>query len=136
MTTTTHHSLDNSVRRQAGSRADFGHFDPDLLPDLGRLQGEAPALPVQRLNSKFARVIGGVQRELPGHFVLEANFVSAWGYDLPVSRNFNFVPRSFLGADVPTDSAANTLLAAMIPNPFRTLLPATSPGKAIFNVSR
>ncbi|PYS76136.1 MAG: hypothetical protein DMF66_16400, partial [Acidobacteria bacterium] len=85
----------------------------------------APLLPVNRKNSKFARMIFGVQRELPGHFVAEANFVTSWGYDMPVARNFDFVPRQFLGTDPTTDAAANTLLSATIPNPFRNLLPGT-----------
>src|SRR5439155_21176053 len=97
---------------------------------------DAPVLPIDRKNSKFARVIFGVQRELPGHFVVEANYVSAWGYDMPVSRNFNFVPRSLLGTDVATDTAANTLLAATIPNPFRTLLPPTRPFNSATTITR
>src|SRR5437870_364081 len=97
---------------------------------------DAPALPVNRKNSKFARLVIGIQKELPAHFVLEANFVSAWGYDMPVSRNFNFVPRSFLGTDVATDTAANTLLVATISNPFKGLLPSTSPFNSTYTISR
>ena len=97
---------------------------------------DAPALPVNRKNSKFARVIVGIQKELPAHFVVEANLVSAWGYDMPVSRNFNFVPRSFLGTDVATDTAANTLLVATISNPFKGLLPSTSPFNSTNTISR
>jgi hypothetical protein len=51
--------------------------------------------PIAR-NAKFSRIIFGVQRELPGQFVVEANFVSSWGYDMPVNRNLNFVPRQYL----------------------------------------
>ncbi|MFN2578199.1 MAG: carboxypeptidase regulatory-like domain-containing protein [Pyrinomonadaceae bacterium] len=109
-----------------------------LLTSTGLPVGtaDAPALPVDRKNSKFARVIFGIQKELPGHFVLEANYVSAWGYDMPVSRNSNFVPRSLLGADVASDTAANTLLSATIPNPFRNLLPATSPFNSATTITR
>ena len=85
----------------------------------------APVFPVNRKNSKFARVIVGFQRELPGHFVAEANFVSSSGYDMPVARNLDFVPRQFLGANPTTDAEANTLLSATIPNPFKGLLPGT-----------
>ena len=109
-----------------------------LLTSTGVAVGtaDAPALPVNRKNSKFARLVIGIQKELPAHFVLEANFVSAWGYDMPVSRNFNFVPRSFLGTDVATDTAANTLLVATIPNPFKGLLPSTSPFNSTNTISR
>src|SRR5258708_28164415 len=108
-----------------------------LLTSTGVAVGtaDAPALPVSRKNSKFARVIVGIQEELPGHFVVEANFVSAWGYDIPVSRNFNFVPKSFLGTDPATDTAANTLLVATIPNPFKGLLPSTSPFNSANTIS-
>jgi hypothetical protein len=102
--------------------------------DVGSL--DSPALPIDRKNSKFARIVAGVQRELPSHFVVEANFVSAWGYDMPVSRNFDFVPRSFLGTDPTTDTAANTLLAATITNPFKNLLPATSPFNSANTITR
>lgn len=97
---------------------------------------DAPALPINRKNSKFARIVFGVQRELPAHFVVEANFVSAWGYDMPVSRNFDFVPRTFLGTDPTTDTAANTLLSPTITNPFKTLLPATSPFNSANTITR
>src|SRR6185295_7418613 len=109
-----------------------------LLTSTGIAVGtqDAPALPVDRKNAKFARMVLGIQRELPGHFVVEANYISAWGYDMPVNRNLNFVPRSFLGSDVATDTAANTLLAATIPNPFRTLLPSTSPFNSATTITR
>lgn len=110
----------NSITPSPGSG--FG-----LLTGLGADVGtsDAPVLPVVRKNAKFARLIFGIQRELPGHFVLEANYVSAWGYDMAVSKNLNFVPRSFLGSTPTTDAAANTFLSTTIPNPFRNLLPGT-----------
>ncbi len=91
--------------------------------DVGGI--DSPVFPVERKNAKFARVVFGLQRELPGHFVLEANYVSSWGYDMAVSRSVNFVPLSFLGTDPTTDTATNTRLAVTIPNPFRNLLPGT-----------
>ncbi len=96
-----------------------------LLTRVGQDAGaaDAPIFPLDRRNAKFARLIFGVQRELPGQFVVEANYVTAWGYDLAVTRNLNFVPRSFLGDTPTTDTAANTFLTTTIPNPFRGLLP-------------
>ncbi len=96
----------------------------------------APILSFGRKNQKFARLIFGIQRELPGHFVLEANYVSAWGYDLGVARNLDFVPRSFLASDPAADATANTFLSATIPNPFRNLLPGGSPFNTASTITR
>jgi hypothetical protein len=88
-------------------------FPSGLLPSPGASQGllsnvglglDGPPLPVDRRNAKFARLIFGVQRELPGQFVVEANYVTACGYDLAGARNLNFVPRSFLGDTPATDT--------------------------------
>jgi hypothetical protein len=96
-----------------------------LQTNFGQALGasDAPIIPVERRNAKFARVIVGFQRELPGDFVFEANFVSSWGYDLAVNRNINFVPRGLLGTDPASAEAANTFLTGNDPNnPFRNLL--------------
>jgi hypothetical protein len=108
-----------------------------LLTRVGQDLGasDAPIIPLDRRNAKFARLIFGVQRELPGSFVVEANFVTAWGYDLAVSKNLNFVPRSFLGDTPATDTTANTSLSAALPgssNPFRNLVPV---GGSPFNTA-
>ena len=98
-----------------------------LLTGLGQAVGatDLPILLTERKNAKFARMIVGFQRELPGQFVFEANFVSSWGYDQAVNRNINFVPRQFLGTDDASANLANTNLSATITNPFRNLLPGT-----------
>ncbi|HKX27249.1 MAG TPA: carboxypeptidase regulatory-like domain-containing protein [Blastocatellia bacterium] len=90
--------------------------------DLG--SSDLPVLPLDRKNAKFARLIFGFQRELPGQFIVEASFVTAWGYNLGVARNLNFVPVQYLGTDPASAIAANTALtggATSIPNPFRGL---------------
>ncbi len=63
-----------------------------LLTDIGQDIGASadPIIPGNRRNAKFARIIVGFQRELPGKFVVEANFVLAHGYDLAVNRDLNF----------------------------------------------
>ncbi len=110
-----------------------------LLSNVGLALGasDGPVIGVDRRNAKFARLIFGVQRELPGQFVVEANYVTAWGYDLAVNRNLNFVPRQFLGTTPETDTAQNTFLTATIPNPFRNLLPNTgSPFNTATTITR
>ena len=99
-----------------------------LLTNIGQAIGasDAPIIPVERKNAKFARMIVGFQRELPGQFVVEANFVSSWGYDQSVNRNINFVPRQFLATDEAGSIVANTNLTATIPNPFLGRLPGTN----------
>ena len=98
-----------------------------LLTGLGAAVGasDLPILLTERKNAKFARMVFGFQRELPGQFVFEANYVTSWGYDQAVNRNINFVPREFLGTDDASANLANTNLSATIPNPFRNLLPGT-----------
>jgi len=106
-----------------------------LLTDVGNDVGSSasPIIPGRRRNAKFARLIIGLQRELPGKFVIEANYVRAHGYDLAVSRDLNFIPRQFLpdlstAPDIATvqslDTTSNTFLSATFPNPFLGLLPA------------
>lgn len=99
-----------------------------LLTSIGQTLGSSgdPLIQTERRNPKFARMVIGFQRELPGQFVVEANFVSSWGYDQSVNRNINFVPRQFLGTDEASANAANTNLTVTIPNPFLGRLPGTN----------
>ena len=119
-----------------------------LLTNVGGELGASDAglVPSNRKNAMFSRLIIGFQRELPGQFVVEANFVSSWGRDLAVNRNLNFVPREFmadlsgatdLASATALDTAANTRLSATITNPFRNLLPNTgSPFNTATTISR
>ena len=112
-----------------------------LLARLGQDIGasDGPIIPGNRLNAKFTRMIAGVQRELPGQFVIEANYVWSHGYNLAVNRNLNFVPRQYLGADPTSADAANTFLSTTtnVTNPFRGLfnnIPALA--SSSFNTSQ
>ena len=117
---------------------------PSFGSSLGLLTGigadvaasDAPIVGLLRKNSKFVRVVVGIQRELPGQIVVEANFIRANGYNLPVSKNLDFVPRSFLGDNPTTDAAANTFLSATIPNPFRNLVPGGSAFNTATTITR
>jgi hypothetical protein len=119
-------------------------LQPSFGSSLGLLTGigadvasdTGPIIGLLRKNSKFARVVFGIQRELPGKMVVEANFIRANGYDLPVSRNLNFVPRQFLGDNPTTDAAQNTFLSATIPNPFRNLVPGGSSFNTATTITR
>jgi hypothetical protein len=119
-----------------------------LLTNVGQDVGASDAgiVPAGRKNAKFSRLVFGIQRELPGQFVIEANYVTAWGYNLAVNRNLNFVPRQFLAdlsgaTDITTasalDTAANSFLSATITNPFRNLLASTgSPFNTATTITR
>ena len=114
--------------------AGLSGIQPSFGSSLGLLTGlggdvasaELPIIGLKRKNAKFARIVFGIQRELPGQMVVEANYIRANGYNLAVSRNVNFVPRQFLGADPVSDAASNTFLSVTIPNPFRNLVPGGS----------
>ncbi len=119
-------------------------LQPSFGSSLGLLTGlgadvagsDAPIVGLLRKNSKFARIVLGIQRELPGQMVVEANFIRATGYDLAVSKNLNVVPRQFLGDNPTTDATANTFLSATIPNPFRNLVPGGSPLNTASTITR
>ncbi len=119
-------------------------LQPSFGSSLGLLTGigadvaadTAPIIGLLRKNSKFVRVVLGIQRELPGQIVVEANFIRANGYNLPVSKNLDFVPRQFLGDNPVTDAAANTFLTGTIPNPFRNLVPGGSPFNTASTITR
>jgi len=121
----------------AGVQPSFGS-SLGLLTGIGAdVASEAtPIIGLLRKNAKFARIVLGIQRELPGHIVVEANYIRANGYDLAVSRNLNFVPRQFSGADPVSDAASNTFLSATIPNPFRNLVPGGSAFNTATTITR
>jgi hypothetical protein len=79
--------------------------------------------------SKQARFQIGVQRELPGGWVVEAEFVGNWGYDIEIVRNINALPNKYLNPDnslTPAMLANDAFLRATVPNPFNGLFPNTN----------
>ena len=76
----------------------------------------------------------GLQRELPGQFLVEATYVGARGENLPVMRQLNGVPTQYLSTSPVRDDATNNRLTQQVPNPFAGLLPGTGLNGA--NVAR
>jgi len=79
--------------------------------------------------SKQARFQIGFQRELPGGWVAEAEFVGNRGYDIEIVRNINALPSKYLNADNSRTAAMNsnnTFLTTNVPNPFLGLFPNTN----------
>ena len=65
----------------------------------------------------------GVQRELWGGWVFEANYVGDHGYDIEINRNLNALPSKFLNTDSSRTVAMNTNntnLGGSVGNPFCT----------------
>jgi hypothetical protein len=85
-----------------------------------------------RKNSNYARLVFGIQRELPYNFGVEATVVLSHGYNLPVFKQLNYIPREYLndftgvtdgGTILNAITTANTFLNATVANPFRGLVP-------------
>jgi Carboxypeptidase regulatory-like domain/TonB dependent receptor-like, beta-barrel len=68
----------------------------------------------------------GVQRELPGRWVLEASYVGNHGTDIQTSRNLNATPQQYLSTRPVRDQATIDYLSALVPNPFFGLMPPTA----------
>jgi len=68
----------------------------------------------------------GLQRELPGRWVLDLAYVGNHGTDLPTGRNLNATPNQYLSTSTTRDQATNDFLSAAVPNPFLNLMPATA----------
>jgi hypothetical protein len=76
----------------------------------------------------------GVQRELPGYFLVEGTYVGSLAQNLPVTLDLNAVPRQYFSTSPVRDDVTNNFLSAQVANPFAGLLPGTNINGA--NVSR
>ncbi len=121
------------VNPAAGSNLGLNTF---LGSGLGTTNATGPTATTlydyDRKNANYARLVFGVQRELPYKLGVEATVVLSRGYDLPVFRQLNYIPREYLnnlqgvmdgGTVLNAILATNTFLSATVPNPFRSLVP-------------
>jgi hypothetical protein len=69
---------------------------------------------------------GGLQRELPGGFLVQADYVGTKTYRLEVNRNLNALPNQYLSSSPFRDNTTNSYLTATVPNPFYGLVPGNS----------
>jgi Carboxypeptidase regulatory-like domain len=92
---------------------------------LGRSVGDF--VPRDLSNSQAQRWEFGLQRELPGNWLIEISYVGNKGYDLTTgfSNIVNPIPRQYLSTSRVRDDATNTFLTDDVDNPFRGLLPGT-----------
>jgi hypothetical protein len=70
----------------------------------------------------------GIQRELPGRWMVEASYVGNHGTDIQTTRNLNATPLQYLSTSPVRDNANNNYLSANVPNPFFGLMPPTAGG--------
>lgn len=87
--------------------------------------------------AKQLRFSIGLQRELWGGWVLEANYVADHGYNIEINRNLNATPNSVLNTDGSRTVAQNnnnTNLSATVRNPFCNAVNGTAcaTGAALF----
>ncbi len=68
----------------------------------------------------------GVQRELPGGWVVEAAYVGNRGSQIETARNLNATPLEYLSTSPTRDQATINYLSANVPNPFFGLMPTTA----------
>ncbi len=69
-------------------------------------------------NGQSMRWSLGLQRELPGQWVVEGAYVASRSYDLTTDFNANPVPRQYLSTSNVRDQATINFLTANVTNPF------------------
>jgi len=82
--------------------------------------------PLDRQTGKVQRWQAGIQRELPGRWLVEIAYAGTRGYDMTVGTNLNSVPRQYLSTSTVRDTTVVNFLTASIPNPMAGLLGSTS----------
>lgn len=99
---------------------------PGAALGLSTFIGRSFTVPTfERKNAQSQRYEIGVQRELPGRVVLEANYVGSYNYDIEVGYNANPIPRQYLSTSPVRDDVTNNFLTANVTNPLRGLAPGT-----------
>jgi hypothetical protein len=67
-----------------------------------------------------------IQRQLPGQMVLEVAYIGNHAVHLPITTQFDSIPRQYLSASSTRDDAAVANLTGTVTNPFKGLLPNSS----------
>lgn len=87
-----------------------------LLTNIGQ---NVTAFPDSRKNAYAQRWSAGLQRTLPGQFLVEATYVGNRSTRLNVVRNMNVTPGQYLSTSPVRDQATINYLGQAFPNPFR-----------------
>lgn len=125
-------SVDNGLTFQANLATPF---PTGVLSPVGASQGLATFLgqgisfkPLDLNNTQAQRWSFGFQYELPGNWLVEAQYVGNASYDGVVDVPLNGIPLKYLSTSSFRDqNMINTinLLSATVTNPFRNLIPGT-----------
>jgi hypothetical protein len=108
-------------------------FPTGILQPVGNRDGINTFLgqSVRYVNPKLARSYTNrwnfnIQRELGKNLLLELGYMGSTADGLPIDReNYNAVPEQYLSTSLTRDQATIDRLTALVPNPFRNLLPGT-----------
>jgi hypothetical protein len=79
-------------------------------------------VPVDRKQARSARWSIGIERQLPGAWVVEAAYIGSHGYHLATTLELDSTPRQFQSTSTVRDQGLITLLDANVPNPFYNLI--------------
>ncbi|MFN0085974.1 MAG: TonB-dependent receptor domain-containing protein, partial [Blastocatellia bacterium] len=90
-------------------------------------------LPRDVNNTQAQRWSFGGQREMPGNWLLELQYVGNHGYDGVVAVPVNPIPRQYLSTSPVRDQTVINFLTANVTNPFRNLIPGTGLNGATVN---
>jgi hypothetical protein len=106
--------------------------DTFLGQDLNNASGTR-FVPLDFANAQNTRYLVSVQRELPNQWLLEGGYTGSHGWNLTTGGGgqageieMNALPQQYLSSSRVRDQATIDFLAALVPNPFRGLLPGTA----------
>jgi hypothetical protein len=106
--------------------------DTFLGQDLNNASGTR-FVPIDFKNAENTRYMISVQRELPNQWLLEGGYTGSRGWNLTTGGGgqageieMNATPQQYLSSSRVRDQATIDFLAALVPNPFRGLLPGTA----------
>src|SRR4029453_13977150 len=106
--------------------------DTFLGLDLNNASG-ARVVPLDFKNAQNTRYLISVQRELPNQWLIEGGYTGSRGWNLTTGGGgqageieLNAIQSQYLSTSRVRDQANIDFLAALVPNPFRGLLPGTA----------
>ena len=129
--TTQFAATNNNFLSPAGTLSD--PFPNGILRPAGAANGASTFLGQQATffnpqirNPYSIRWNFGIQRQLPGHMVLEVVYIGNHGVHLPITTQLDYISRQYLSTSPVRDQAAINFLQGTVTNPFRGLLPNSS----------